>query len=102
MSAVQDRRAANAVAERMYLAISALCLGAGDVRSRLETAVLYHLRPLRPKDFPAHTQPDFKWIMEQSKRYEAPRVLRDPIHEPKNRIKWTMRRIKRRTGVAIA
>ena len=85
----EEVRKARDVLERMTLAIHDLCVGKGDVRSRLDDAVFYQLLPLREQNFPYGLGCKFRKIIQQSMRYDA------NIHS-------TMRRIRRSTGQKIA
>ena len=58
------------VLERVTRAVETLCVGKGDVRSRLESAV-GDLIPLRELDFPDRLAPRFRQIIEQSTKYDA-------------------------------
>lgn len=55
-SSPEDKLAAESVVERVYLAVEQLCTGQGDVRSRLEVAILT-LLPLQAHEFPEEVQP---------------------------------------------
>ena len=96
-----NQRPAGYVLGRLYLTIETLCLGPGDIRSRLETAARHHLIPVvRVKDFPGDLQEDYKWIIEQLTRYSAPTIYTGDDRD--DRLKWTTQRIRRKTGVKIA
>lgn len=117
----EDIRKAGDVLERMTLAIQSLCVGEGDVRSRLEDAIL-QLVPLREEDFPSRLRCEFRKIMQQSTRYDDSDTDREGIVSrlkekfPGNaaeldtwgeswketRLRSTMRRIRRSTGKKIA
>ena len=90
----------------MTLAIETLCVGKGDVRSRLEAAVRDHLVPLREQDFPYGLGCKFRKIIQQSTRYDASDLAKyqpeglPPVYNPD--IHSTMRRIRRSTGSKIA
>ncbi|WP_414040265.1 hypothetical protein ACJU26_14280 [Acidithiobacillus sp. M4-SHS-6] len=91
----KDKAAANSVVERVYLAVEKLCTGQGDVRKRLETAVLT-LLPLQVCEFPECVQEDFYWIIRESTKYksEYPQFQGD--------LEATMRHIRNSTGQKIA
>lgn len=107
----RDKERAEDVLERMTAAIESLCVGEGDVRSRLEDA-MYQLVSLREEDFPGELQSKFREIMEQSAKYDAsdlhkagyiPLEALSPGHEwYEGRLHSTMRRIRRSTGAKIA
>ena len=108
----RDKERAGDVLERVTLAIRSLCVGKGDVRSRLEEAIAYQLLPLREEDFPCGLQGKFREIMEQSTKYDASDLYRaryiplealSPGHKLyEGSIRSTMRRIRRSTGAKIA
>ena len=108
----RDQERAEDVLEQVTLAIESLCVGKGDVRSRLETAVADHLTPLREQDFPCELRCEFRKIIEQSTKHDArdlyragyiPLAALSPGHDLyEGRIHATMRRIRRSTGVKIA
>ena len=58
------------VLERVTGAVKALCVGRGDVRSRLMPAI-YELVPLRDQDFPTELQDQFRKVMEAATKYDA-------------------------------
>lgn len=98
------------VLKRVTLAVETLCVGKGDVRSRLESAV-GDLIPLREQDFPDRLAPRFRQIIEQSTKYDATDRLKfglpadalTPGHKwYEGRLHPTMRRIRRSTGSKIA
>ena len=107
-----DKERARDVLERVTLAVQSLCVGKGDVRSRLEAALTDHLVPLQEQDFPTRLRDTFRKIMEQSTKYDASDLLRKgyiPLEALSPEHKWyegpicsTMRRIRRSTGVKIA
>lgn len=111
-AAEHDKERAWDVLERVTLAIESLCVGKGDVRSRLENAVLSHLLPLREEDFPCGLRGKFREIIEQSTKYDASDLYRKghiPLEALSPGHKWyegrlysTMRRIRRSTGAKIA
>ena len=78
--AERDKERAGDVLERVTLAIRSLCVGKGDVRSRLEEAITYQLLPLREEDFPCGLRGKFREIMEQSTKYDASDRYRARVH----------------------
>lgn len=87
------------VTEKMTNAL--LCLGThpGDVRCRL-VAAHHAIRNLRETDFPAESQEDWRWVIEQLTRHGPETnpngdVIKDPAQN-------TMARIQNKTGVKIA
>ena len=103
-----DEAKAKDVLERITGAIEALCVGKGDVRSRLIPAI-YGLVPLRDQDFPTELQDQFRKIMTVSTKYDASDLDRIiPLYpagswnDKQGRIEATMRRISRSTGQSIA
>ena len=104
-----DKERAKDVLERMTLAVMELCVGKGDVRSRLEVAVAYQLTPLQERNFPTEVRGKFRKIMQLATKYDASDLDRSiPLPEGKShneyegRIQSTMRRIRRSTGANIA
>lgn len=103
---------ARGVLEPVTNALEALCIGKGDVRSRLEDAVSFHLINLTEEDFPSELGCRFTKIIKQSTKYDASDLYRAglvPFEDlsPFNRyyegrIHSTMRRIRRSTGSKIA
>ena len=107
--------------ERVTLAIQSLCVGKGDVRSRLQDAIL-QLVPLREEDFPSRLRYEFRKIMQQSTKYDDSDTDRERIVSRlkdefpgdtseieawgeswrETRLRSTMRRIRRSTGEKIA
>ena len=108
----REKERARDVLERVTLAIETLCVGKGDVRSRLERALTDHLSPLRERDFPYGLECKFRKIIQQSTRYNAsdlykvryiPLEARSPGHDRyEDCFRSTMRRILRSTGSKIA
>jgi hypothetical protein len=94
-ASIKDKSAAESVVERVYLAVEQLCTGQGDVRKRLEAAVLT-LLPLQVREFPKCVQEDFDWVIRESTRYKS--------QYPKFRgdLEETMLRIRNSTGQKIA
>lgn len=107
--AENDKGKAIDVLQRVTLAVEALCVGKGDVRSRLEDALTYYLAPLLERDFPTEVQGKFREIMQSGTKYDASDLdKRFPLprglshNQREGRIHSTMRRIRRRTGAKIA
>ena len=103
-----DETKAKDVLERVTTAIEALCIGKGDVRSRLVPA-MYEIAPLCDQDFPTELQDQFRKVMRAATKYDASdRDRRLPLYpsgswnERQGRIEATMRRIRRSTGQKIA
>lgn len=103
-----DEAKAKDVLERVTGAVEALCVGRGDVRSRLMPATCV-LAPLRVQDFPSELQDQFRKIMRAATKYDASDLDRNlPLYpagswnEKQGRIEATMRRIRRSTGQDIA
>lgn len=90
-----DRNAAESVVERVYFAIQQLCTETGDVRKRIQIAVMT-LLPLRTLDFPTCLQQDFDWVIHESTKYKSP----DP--QFRGDLEFTMTRIRNSTGKKIA
>ena len=66
-SSLEDKVAAESVKQRVFLAVQGLCIGRGDVRKRLITAI-GTLQPLSSSEFPEALQNDFNWVMSESTR----------------------------------
>ena len=103
-----DEAKAKDVLGRVTGAVNALCVGRGDVRSRLKPAI-YELVPLRDQDFPTGLQDEFRKVMVAATKYDASDLDRScPLYpagswnERQGRIEATMRRIRRSTGQKIA
>ena len=107
----RDKGRAEDVLGRVTLAIESLCVGKGDVRSRLEMALIC-LVPLQERDFPCELRGEFRKIIQQSTKYDA-RDLYEAGYIPlealssghprfEGHIHSTMRRIRRSTGAKIA
>lgn len=94
-NSIGDRGAAESVRERVFLAVQDLCVGRGDVRSRLISAI-NTLIPLSPSEFPETLQSDFEWIMSESTKYKSD----IPMH--RSDLEVTMKRIQNSTGEKIA
>lgn len=92
---IEVRRAAEEVIERIYIAIEQLCTGRGDVRKRLQTAVMT-LLPLQEKELPEELRGDFKWVISESTKYKS------EMPEFRGDLEATMRRIQNSTGQKIA
>ena len=104
-----SRDRARDVIWRVTAAVETLCVGQGDVRSRLQRAVADQLVPLREQDFPVALRDKFRRIIEAATRYDASDLdRRFPLPfgrshtERQGTIQATMRRIRRRTGARIA
>ena len=104
-----DKDAARDVLERVTSAVEVLCVGKGDVRSRLQDALIYHLVPLREQDFPVCLQNKFREILQMATKYDASDLDRThPLpygrfhNQHEGQIQSTMRRIRRSTGTKIA
>ena len=106
---MEDNEAkAKDVLDPVTCAVEALCVGKGDVRSRLMSAINM-LYPLREQEFPTELQGHFRKIMEAATKYDSSDLDRSiPIYpsgswtERQGRIEATMRRIRRSTGQKIA
>ena len=105
----RDRARAQDVIWRVTMAVESLCVGKGDVRSRVETAVAYQLLPLQEKDFPVALRDQFRRIIEAATRYDSSDLDKSlPLPFGKSHAEYegtlhaTMRRIRRRTGASIA
>ena len=106
---MSDRKRAEDVIWRVTAAVETMCVGKGDVRSRLLAAVRDHLLPLREKDFPASLRPKYRRILEAMTRYDSS-DLDEKIPLPygklhaecESRLEATMRRVRRSTGANIA
>ena len=94
-STIDDRAAAESVKERVFLAVQDLCVGSGDVRSRLISAIST-LWPLSSSEFPKVLQSDFEWIMSESTKYKSDSPMQ------RNDLEATMKKINNSTGVKIA
>ena len=106
---MSDKEKAIDVLERVTLAAHFLCIGKGDVRSRLEDVVTSQLFPLREQDFPADLQAKYRAIIQAATKYDASdldRAIPLPYgrshNENEGLIRSTMRRIRRSTGAKIA
>lgn len=103
-----DETKAQDVLEPVTYAVRDLCVGSGDVRSRLKDAA-FHLFTLREQDFPAELQGQYRRIKEAATRYDASDLDEKlPLYggaswtEKQGRVEATMRRIRRSTGQNIA
>ena len=92
---IETRSAAESVIERVYLAVQQLCVGSGDVRSRLQTAVIT-LLPLQSREFPSELQQEFNSIIADATKYKS------EMPEFRGDLEATMRRIRNSTGQKIA
>ena len=105
----RDRKRAEDVIWRVTAAVETMCVGKGDVRSRLLAAVRDHLLPLQPEDFPAALRDRFSGVMEAVNKYDSSDLdEKYPIPfgrshaEREGTLGATMRRIRRSTGKEIA
>ena len=106
----RQKARARDVLERVTLAIETLCVGEGDVRSRLKSALAYHLLALREEDFPHGLGPQFRNIVQQSTKYDDSDLRSKGLvpseavfpHWHEGLLHSTMRRIRRSTGSKIA
>lgn len=80
-------------------AVRILAVGSGDVRSRLLTAYS-DFHPLTPLHFPEVLRQDFEWINQQLTR-RGPKLGHDG-EVKMGSVEWTLRNIRRTTGVKIA
>lgn len=94
-ASLKDKSAAESVVKRVYLAVEQLCTGQGDVRKRLEAAVLT-LMFLQVHEFPECVQEDFDWVIRESTKYESQYLQFRGNQEA------TMLRIRNSTGQKIA
>jgi len=94
-SSIDDRAAAESVRERVFLAVQDLCIGRGDVRNRLISAI-NTLLPLSSSEFPESLQSDFEWVMSESTKYKSD----IPMH--RSDLEATMKRVQNSTGEKIA
>ena len=92
---IDDRIAAESVKQRVFLAVQDLCVGEGDVRTRLIVAI-DTLMALSPSEFPEDLRKDFEWVMQQSTKYES------DIPEHRRNLEVTMKKIRNSTGKKIA
>lgn len=92
---LETRKAAESVIERLYLATKQLATGSGDVRKRLQAAVVT-LLPLQEQEFPEELRKDFRWVISQSTKYQS------KMPEIRGDLEGTMRRIRNSTGQRIA
>ena len=67
---------ARGVLEPVTAALEALCVGKGDVRSRLENAVSSYLIHLTEENFPSGLRGRFTRIIQQSTKYDASDLYR--------------------------
>ena len=108
-TSLRDRGRAEDVIWRVTAAVEAMCVGKGDVRSRLLAAVRDHLLPLREEDFPVALRPRFRRILGTATKYES-RDLDEKLPLPfgksheefEGMVGATMRRIRRKTGAKVA
>ena len=105
----RDRERAEDVIWRVTTAVETLCVGKGDVRSRLLAAVRDQLLPLREEDFPVALRAEFRRVLGAATKYDSsdldekyPPPYGKSYAEFEGRLGATMRRIRRRTGANIA
>jgi type I restriction-modification system DNA methylase subunit len=94
-TSLENRRAAESVKQRVYLAVQDLCVGEGDVRKRLISAI-GTLTPLNTEEFPESLQNDFEWVMKESLKHAS------DIREYRSDLECTMKTIRNSTGKKIA
>ena len=106
---LRDRERAEDVIWPVTAAVETMCVGKGDVRSRLLAAVRDHLVPLREEDFPAALRPKYRRILEAATKYDSsdldekfPLPYGKYHAESEGLLEATMRRIRRNTGASIA
>jgi hypothetical protein len=92
---IDDRDAAESVKQRVFLAVQELCIGRGDVRSRLIVAIKI-LSALNSNDFPKALIKDFEWVIKESTKHQSDN------HEYKSNLEFTMGKIYNSTGTKIA
>jgi hypothetical protein len=92
---IDDRNAAESVKQRVFLAVQELCVGKGDVRSRLVVAI-GTLSALNSNDFPKALRKDFEWVIKESTKHQSD----NPEH--KSDLEFTMKKIYNSTGKKIA
>lgn len=105
----RDRARAKDVIRRVTVAVETLCVGEGDVRSRLKAAVGDQLLPLREEDFPVALRTKFRRVLDAATKYDSsdldeaiPLPYGKSHSEFEGTLAATMRRIRRRTGANIA
>ncbi|MEQ6328805.1 hypothetical protein VLF92_10800 [Pseudomonas chengduensis] len=91
----EERASAESVIERVYLAVQQLCTETGDVRKRLQIAVMT-LLPLQSRNFPAALREDFDWVIRESTKHKS------PYPQFRGDLEATMMRIRNSTGQKIA
>ena len=91
---LETRKAAESVIERLYLATKQLATSSGDVRKRLQAAVVT-LLPLQAQEFPEELREDFRWVISESTKFQSGSEFRGDLEA-------TMRRIRNSTGEKIA
>lgn len=67
---IETRNAAESVIQRVYLAVQQLCIGQGDVRKRLITAIMT-LNFLQENEFPEGLRSNFRWVISQATKYKS-------------------------------
>ena len=108
-TALRDRERAEDMIWRVTAAVETMCIGKGDVRSRLLAAVRDHLLPLREEDFPVALRPKFRGVLGAATKYDSSDLDEKlPLPFCKSHAEFegllgaTMRRIRRNTGANIA
>lgn len=106
---VRDQQLAEDVIWRVTAAVETMCVGKGDVRSRLLEAVRDHLLPLREEDFPVALRDRFSEVLVAATKYDSsdldekyPLPFGKSHTEREGTLGATMRRIRRSTGASIA
>ena len=106
---LRDRERAEDVIWRVTAAVETLCVGKGDVRSRLLAAVRDQLLPLREEDFPVALRPKFRRVLGATTKYDSSDLdEKFPLPYCKSHAEFegligaTTRRIRRNTGANIA
>lgn len=105
----RDVERAEDVIGQVTAVVETMCVGKGDVRSRLSAAVGDHLLPLREEDFPVALRPRFRRILGAATKYDSsdldeklPLPYGKSHAEFEGQLGATMRRIRRNTGANIA
>lgn len=103
------RERAEDVIWRVTAAVETMCVGKGDVRSRLLATVRDELVPLRKEDFPDALRPKFRRMLGVATTCDSSDLdQRFPLPcgkshaESEGLLGATMRQIQRNTGVNIA
>lgn len=105
----RERERAEDVIPRVTAAVESMCVGKGDVRSRLLAAVRDHLLPLREEDFPVALRDRYSGILDAATKYDSSDLdekyalpFGGSHAEREGTLAATMRRIRRSTGANIA